>query len=306
MQDSPGTTDLRPSRPVSRRDALRYAAAASALAGLGAAAAGAAAPVASAAAPTLIDFAMRQIPARDIRAAGHSGVINYVSTSRPGSSFGAKPITLPYAQSLTAAGLVIVSNYQYGKPGGTAPSDFTRGYAGGVADARTAWQLHTAAGGGQSAPIFFSVDDDIDRDTWNNVALPWFRGINSVIGVQRTGIYGGINPCQWATADGVIGRSRSPGHVWAWQTRSWSRGQIYPAAVLYQRVVSTASNPGPVVGGLEVDVNDVLAQDCRPVEPASLRSYPAEHRTAPRTPKSFASNGTPDGELETEREAPRG
>ncbi|BBZ28116.1 putative twin-arginine translocation pathway [Mycolicibacterium madagascariense] len=260
MQDSPGTTDPRPSHPISRRDALRYAAAVSALAGFGVAAAGT--PTASAAAPTLIDFAMRQLAAQDIRAAGHSGVINYVSTSRPGSSFGAKPITLPYAQSLTAAGLVIVSNYQYGKPGGTAPSDFTRGYAGGVSDARTAWQLHTAAGGGQSAPIFFSVDDDIDHNTWNTVALQWFRGINSVIGVQRTGIYGGINACQWATADGVIGRSRSPGRVWAWQTRSWSRGQVHPAAVLYQRVVSTESNPGPVVGGLPVDVSDVLAQDC--------------------------------------------
>ena len=76
---------------------------------------------------------MRQVAAQDIRAAGHSGVINYVSTLRPGSSFGAKPITLPYAQQLTNAGLVIVSNYQYGKPGGTAPSDFLRGYACGVA-----------------------------------------------------------------------------------------------------------------------------------------------------------------------------
>ncbi|MDT5201668.1 MAG: hypothetical protein QOE48_5694, partial [Mycobacterium sp.] len=47
-----------------------------------------------------------------------------------------------------------------------------------------------------------------------------------------------------------------------WQTRSWSHGQVDPAAVLYQRVVSTASNPGPVVGGLEVDVSDALAQDC--------------------------------------------
>jgi len=27
-------------------------------------------------------------------------------------------------------------------------------------------------------------------------------------------------------------------------------------------VVSTASNPGPLVGGCEVDVNDVLAPDC--------------------------------------------
>jgi Domain of unknown function (DUF1906) len=262
MQDWSGTDGLRRSRLVSRRDALRYATAVSALAGLGAAAATAGVPTASAAAPTLIDFAMHQIPAQDIRAAGHSGVINYVSLSRPGSSFGAKPITRPYAESLTAAGLAIVSNYQYGKPGGTAPSDFTRGFAGGVTDAHTAWQLHTAAGGGQSAPIFFTIDDDINRDTWNNVALQWFRGINSVLGVQRTGIYGGINTCQWAAADGVIGNSRTPGRRWAWQTRSWSHGQVDSAAVLYQRVVSTASNPGPVVGGQEVDVSDVLAQDC--------------------------------------------
>jgi Domain of unknown function (DUF1906) len=262
MQDSSGAVSLQRSGPVSRRDALRYAAAVSALAGLAAASASTGAPVAAAAAPQLIDFAMRQIPAQDIRAAGYSGVVNYVSLSRPGSSFGAKPITRPYAQSLTAAGLVIVSNYQYGKPGGTAPSDFTRGFAGGVADARTAWQLHTAAGGGQSAPIFFTIDDDINRNTWNTVALQWFRGINSVLGVQRTGVYGGIDVCQWAAADGVIGKSRTPGHRWAWQTRAWSGDQIGPAAVLYQRVVSTASNPGPLVGGAEVDVNDVLAQDC--------------------------------------------
>ncbi|HEX7321560.1 MAG TPA: DUF1906 domain-containing protein, partial [Mycobacterium sp.] len=152
--------------------------------------------------------------------------------------------------------------YQYGKPGSTAPSDFSRGFAGGVADARTAWQLHTAAGGGRSAPIFFSVDDDISRNTWNTVALQWFRGINSVLGVQRTGVYGGVNVCRWAAADGVIGNSSTPGHRWAWQTRSWSRGAIDPAAVLYQRVVSTASTPGPVVGGIQVDVNDVLAADC--------------------------------------------
>jgi hypothetical protein len=249
-------------RPVTRRDALRYAATASALAGLGTTSAGVGTPEAAAAAPKLIDFAMRQIPAADIRAAGYAGVINYVSLSRPGSSFGAKPITRPYAESLTAAGLVIVSNYQYGKPGGTAPSDFTRGFAGGVADAKTAWQLHTAAGGGQSAPIFFSVDEDISRETWNTVALQWFRGINSVLGVQRTGVYGGIDVCQWATTDGVIGRSRTPGRVWAWQTRAWSGNKIHPAAVLYQRIVATASNPGPLVGGVEVDVNDVLAQDC--------------------------------------------
>lgn len=241
---------------------MRYAAAATALAGLGAAATAVGSPPAAAAAPRLIDFAAHQIPAHHIRAAGYAGVVNYVSLSRPGTNFGAKPITRRYAESLARAGLVIVSNYQYGKPGGSAPSDFTRGFAGGVADARTAWQLHTAAGGGRSAPIFFSIDEDISREMWSSVALQWFRGINKVLGVQRTGIYGGIDVCHWAAVDGVIGNSRTPGRVWAWQTRAWSGDRIHPNAVLYQRVVATQSNPGPLVGGYEVDVNDVLAQDC--------------------------------------------
>ncbi|OBI26138.1 twin-arginine translocation pathway [Mycobacterium sp. E1386] len=268
MQDLSVSAHLPRSRPLPRRDVLRYAIAMSALPALYAASASVAIPAAdavpttAATTPKLIDFAMRQIPAEQIRAAGYAGVINYVSLSRPGSSMGAKPITRPYAEQLTAAGLMIVSNYQYGKPGGTAPSDFRRGFEGGVADARTAWGLHTAAGGGQSAPIFFSVDEDIDHDTWNNLAVKWFRGINSVLGVQRTGVYGGLDVCRWAAADGVIGNSRTPGHRWAWQTKAWSHGQVDPAAVLYQRVVSTAANPGPRVGGLEVDVNDVLAGDC--------------------------------------------
>jgi len=260
MHDLPSAaSDLR-LRTICRRDALRYG---TALAGLGAVSVACGTHTAAAASPPqLIDFAARQIPAQQIRAAGYSGVVNYVSLSRPGSSFGAKPITRSYAESLKAAGLVIVSNYQYGKPGGSAPSDFTRGYAGGIADARTAWQLHTAAGGGEGAPIFFTIDEGINRDTWNRTALQWFRGINSVLGVQRTGVYGGIDVCQWAATDGVIGSSSTAGRRWAWQTRAWSGNQVHPAAVLYQRVVSTESNPGPRVGGLEVDVNDVLAPDC--------------------------------------------
>lgn len=262
MQRRPETSRRGGSHPVTRRDALRYAAAASAFAGLSAASVGAGSPTAAAAAPQLIDYAAHQIPAEHIRAAGYSGVVNYVSMSRPGTTFGAKPITRPYAESLARAGLVIISNYQFGKPGGTAPSDFTRGFAGGVADAQAAWQLHTAAGGGRSAPIFFSIDEDIDRNTWNTVALQWFRGINSVLGVQRTGVYGGIDVCHWAAVEGVIGNSRTPGRVWAWQTRAWSGNRVHPNAVLYQRIVATKSNPGPLVGGYEVDVNDALAQDC--------------------------------------------
>src|SRR5271168_4469678 len=181
----------------------------------------------------LIDFAERRIAPDEIKSAGYAGVVNYVSESRPGANFEAKPITRDYADALRAAGLHIVSNFQYGKPGWPDPSDFTRGSDGGAADAQTALRLHAAAGGSNSAPIFFSVDDDIDQNAWNSLAVNWFRGINSVLGVQRTGIYGHFQACGWAIRDGVIGQSTTAGHRWAWQTKSWSHGQREPTAVLY-------------------------------------------------------------------------
>ncbi|BBX61672.1 hypothetical protein MSAS_08460 [Mycobacterium saskatchewanense] len=243
--------------PVTRRDLLKYALAPVLLG----AAAGLAAPVASAAATRLIDFAERRISPDEIKAAGYDGVVNYVSASRPGANFEAKPITREYADALRAAGLQIVSNFQYGKPGWPDPSDYTRGYDGGVADAHTAMGLHSAAGGPPSAPIFFSVDDDIDENTWNGPAVDWFRGINSALGVGRTGIYGHAKACGWAIRDGVIGHSSTPGHRWAWQTSSWSHGDREPAAVLYQAVVNSPSNPSPLLGGINVDIDDVLAAD---------------------------------------------
>jgi hypothetical protein len=247
-------------RPVPRREVLKYALAPAVL-GLGAVSATFEVPKASAAATKLIDFAERRIPADQIKAAGYDGVVNYVSESRPGANFEAKPITREYADSLRAAGLQIVSNFQYGKPGWADPSDYTRGFDGGVADAQTALRLHGAAGGTSSAPIFFSVDDNIDVNTWNDVAVKWLKGINSVLGVERSGVYGDAQVCGWAIKDGVIGHSTTPGFLWAWQTRAWSNGQREDAAVLYQGVVNGPSNPGPLLGGINVDVDDVLAAD---------------------------------------------
>jgi hypothetical protein len=206
-------------RSVSRRDALKVAFAPALLS----LAAPLAQQKASAANLQLIDFAEKRIAPDEIKAAGYGGVVNYVSQSRPGANFEAKPITREYADALRAAGLQIVSNFQYGKPGWPDPSDYTRGYDGGVADAHTALQLHNAAGGTASAPIFFSVDDNIDESTWNGPAVQWFRGINSALGVGRTGIYGHARACGWAIRDGVIGNS--------------------------------------LLGGINVDIDDVLATD---------------------------------------------
>ncbi|WP_217155146.1 DUF1906 domain-containing protein [[Mycobacterium] fortunisiensis] len=244
--------------PRSRREVLRYAALAAVPAGL---AALSTAPRARAEGLQLVDFADRLVQPEQIKSAGFGGALVYVSELRPGATFDFKPVTRDYADRLRAAGLQVVSCYQFGKPGWPTPSDFTRGRDGGVADAQTALALHTAAGGPDSAPIFFSVDEDIDAATWKSTAVQWFRGINSVLGVSRTGIYGGRRQCGWAIADGVVGSSTSPGYRWAWQTKAWSRGEREPAAVLFQREVVTASDPGFVIDGIHVDVNDVLAAD---------------------------------------------
>lgn len=261
MQDRPTPPGRGGSRPITRRDALTYAACAPALVAFGTAAATLAAPRASAADIRLIDFTHRLVAPDQIKAAGFAGALVYVSELRPGADFDFKPVTRGYADALRGAGLHVVSCYQYGKPGWPTPSDFTRGYRGGVADAQTALRLHSAAGGPESAPIFFSIDEGIDLDTWKTLAVQWLRGINSVLGVGRTGVYGHSGVCGWAIADGVIGRSTTPGHWWAWQTKAWSGGERESRAVLYQSVVVTASEPGVSLGGTNVDVDEVLAGD---------------------------------------------
>ncbi|WP_235892368.1 DUF1906 domain-containing protein [Mycolicibacterium hodleri] len=218
-------------------------------------------PRASATTPQLIDFAEHLVTPDQISAAGYAGAVVFVSESRPGANFDFKPVTRGYADALRDTGLHVVSNYQFGKPGWPTPSDYTRGYDGGVADGQTALRLHAAAGGPASAPIFFSVDEDIDRDTWETVAVEWFRGINSVVGVGRTGIYGHARACAWAGGDNVIGDSSTPARRWAWQTRAWSRGEREPTAVLYQTSIFTASDPAVVLSGTHVDTDDILAAD---------------------------------------------
>ncbi|MFC4373510.1 glycoside hydrolase domain-containing protein [Nocardia halotolerans] len=208
---------------------------------------------------TAVDFAARLIDPAAIAAAGHSAVLAYVSPSRPGANFGAKPITADYARALAAARLDIVSIWQYGKPGDATPSDWTTGFDGGRRMGEQALATHLSLGAPRQAPIFFAVDEDITLAQWNSTAVEFFRGVNSVLDVAWTGIYGHSRVCAWAIEDGVVG-SRGE-FSWAWQTRAWSGTEREPRAVLYQRVIDTPSDPGPLIDGTRVDVNDILAPD---------------------------------------------
>ena len=93
----------------------------------------------------LIDFAERLVARRRSRRPASTGRWSTSPSCGPAPRSTSKPVTREFTDGMRALGLHVVSCYQYGKPGWpNSPSDFTRGFDGGVADARTALRLHGA------------------------------------------------------------------------------------------------------------------------------------------------------------------
>ena len=198
---------------------------------------------------TVIDFSASFPRAADIRAAGHEGVVCYVSPARE-TWMKAKPLTKAVADSYKAAGLKIATVWQYG---GAGNPDVMRGAAGGRADAVAA-DAQLKAAGLPGHPVFFAVDFDITLTQWNATAVAYFRAAVEVLGRQRVGIYGHSRVVAWAQEDGVVA-DLGGGRCLGWVTRSWSAGETGSGyAALYQRVHNT---PGP--SGVQIDINDVYS-----------------------------------------------
>jgi hypothetical protein len=76
-----------------------------------------------------------------------------------------------------------------------------------------------------SSPIYFAVDFNETAGQAGAVAS-YFRGVNAVLGVNRTGGYGGY----W-----TISRLFNSGLIrFGWQTSAWSGGRWDPRAQLQQ------------------------------------------------------------------------
>ncbi|MCP9273366.1 DUF1906 domain-containing protein [Mycolicibacterium arenosum] len=231
---------------VSRRDVLKYVAAAPAVAGFGGALSATLTPATASAAPLgiLLDYAAGVIKAADIKAAGAAGAIRYVSDRRPGGAWMlGKPIQLPEARDLYRNGMKIVSCYQYGKQD---TADWLGGHSAGVAHAKRGWALHVAAGGSYGAPIYTSIDDDPSLKQYREQVAPYLRGWESVLGHQRVGVYANSKTIEWAAQDGL--------GAYFWQ-HNWGspKGYTHPAAALHQVEIDKRS-----VAGIGVDINHVL------------------------------------------------
>lgn len=227
---------------LSRRDALKaFATGAAAVAG--AAAFGGGLAQAAPRRGTLVDYAAGIPSPSAIRAAGHLGVIRYCSDAR--ASWMAKPMRGDEAAAMQAAGLTVVSCYQYGKDD---TSDWHGGYAAGIQHASRGLELHLAAGGAAGRPIYMSIDSNPTRQQFDAQVLPFLQGCESVLGHSGTGVYANAPTIDWAVAAGL--------GSYFWQHNWGSNGRVHDAAHIHQTRIDKDK-----IDGIGVDLNSILKPD---------------------------------------------
>ena len=191
VHDSTAASGRGGQRPVSRRVVLKYAVTAPVLLSLGTVAATVDAQMASAADIRLIDFTERLVPPDQIKSAGYRRGVGLCVRVAAGRKLRLQA-RHPRVRGCAARGgssrrqLLPVRQARLARRRRTSPAGTTAAWP----TPRPPCGCTPRPGVPDSAPIFFSVDEDIDLDTWKSVAVEWFRGINSVLGVDRTGIYG--------------------------------------------------------------------------------------------------------------------
>jgi hypothetical protein len=160
-----------------------------------------------------VDYSFSRPSPASIRAAGFTFVARYLSHES------GKNLSASEAQSLIAAGLTIVCNWE------DSATNSLSGYGQGVADAQAAASEALSVGQPSTRPIYFSVDFDANSSQLGTIES-YFEGVASVIGIARTGVYGGHYIVDSLFNDGKV--------QWGWQTYAWSYGSWDPRAQFRQ------------------------------------------------------------------------
>ena len=146
---------------------------------------------------------------------GYQFVARYLS----GDPASGKDLTASEMQSLEAGGLDIVLTWE------TDGTDCQNGMSAGVSDAQAAEAEVESIGAPTTRPIYFAVDFDADSSD-ASACNAYFQGVASVLGLNRTGVYGGYYIVNELMSAGLA--------TWGWQTYAWSNGQWDSAAQLRQ------------------------------------------------------------------------
>lgn len=232
---------------VNRRQLFKYAAAGTAAVGLAGMSSTVRTAVANENLGILIDYSAGVPSAEAIANAGYLGAIRYVSDRRPGAEWMlGKPMRASEAEALTAAGLSVVSCYQFGK---ADTADWHGGLLAGKEHAERGWELHRAAGGPENRPIYASIDANPTPVEFASMVAPYLLGWQSVIGKENVGVYANSGTIELASKAGL--------GSWYWQ-HDWGtpEGYVHPAAHLHQYEIDKRS-----VDGVGIDLNAILKPD---------------------------------------------
>lgn len=203
-------------------------------------------------------------PVSALKAAGVKFACRYISSFAPNDTNG-KNLLPAELKTLLGAALKVVVVVEEGA------SRMKAGHSAGAADAAHAEKVTSALAMG-GIPVYFACD--FDATPGDQTAIDaYLDGAASVIGRNRTGLYGGYYPVKRALDAGKA--------HYAWQTIAWSGGQWDPRAHLRQALTVT-------IGGVVVDVDHARAEDygqwprpAAPPPPAPSPTGPFRHVMSP-------------------------
>ena|GEM_PF-2007241 len=177
-----------------------------------------------------VDYAWTHPSPAALKAAGIAFVMRYLSTDA------SKNLTRAEANALAE------ENIWCGVVWESTANRAGAGKAAGQADAKTALAQATAAGMPAGHPVYLAVDYDADPAT----VVPYFQGAASVLGLDRTGVYGGYKVVKYLLDHELV--------TFAWQTAAWSAGKWDARAHIRQGAYIK-------IGGVQCDANTSQKDD---------------------------------------------
>lgn len=170
-----------------------------------------------------------------IKASGREFVVRYLSYDATG-----KNLTVAEAAQLSAAGIWIALVFQH------TARRMLQGQPAGITDAVEALKQMGVLGVPGGRPVYFACDFDAQPE--HQPALhAYLDGAASVLGRDRTGMYGGYGPLSRA----LDARKAA----WGWQTAAWSGGKWDARAQLQQYSIEQ------ILNGASVDYVRSTAED---------------------------------------------
>ncbi len=152
-----------------------------------------------------------------------------------------KNLKLHEANHLSSLGIDLVVVWE------TTAERAAAGHDAGVADATEALRQANHLTMPEDRPIYFAIDFDATAHQLHHEVTAYFEGVNEVLGVARTGVYGGLRQVGAMFDGGLVS--------YGWQTYAWSGGAWDARAQIQQ------NRNSQLIGGVDVDYDESMTAE---------------------------------------------